>query len=58
MTAYGIENELTVQLADGLLLRLPFSFQHCEYDSFSTLDPDAAARRRSLRTAGATAARP
>ena len=38
MTAYGIENELTVQLADGLLLRAPLSFQHCEYGSFSTLN--------------------
>ena len=40
MTTYGIENELTAQLAEGLVLRVPFSFQHCEYNSFSTLDPN------------------
>ncbi len=39
MTAYGIENELTVQISDGLMLRVPFSFQHCEYGNFTTLDP-------------------
>src|ERR1700722_14564717 len=38
MTAYGIENELTAQLADGLVLRVPFSFQHCEYGAFDTLN--------------------
>ncbi|MDE2304801.1 MAG: TonB-dependent receptor [Gammaproteobacteria bacterium] len=38
MKAYGIENELTAELADGLLLHVPFSFQHCEYGSFVTLD--------------------
>jgi iron complex outermembrane receptor protein len=39
MTAYGIENELTVQVTDGLILRAPFSVQHCSYGSFSSLDP-------------------
>jgi iron complex outermembrane receptor protein len=38
MTAYGIENELTAQLAQGLLLRVPFSYQHCKYNSFTTLN--------------------
>jgi iron complex outermembrane receptor protein len=38
MTAYGIENELTVQLAENLVLRAPLSFQHCEYGSFTTLN--------------------
>jgi iron complex outermembrane receptor protein len=37
MNAYGIENEFTAQLAEGLVLRVPFSFQHCEYEKFSTL---------------------
>jgi iron complex outermembrane receptor protein len=36
MTAYGIENEFTAQLADGLLLKVPFSWQHCEYGTFVT----------------------
>ncbi len=38
MTAYGIENELTVRLMDGLMLRTPLSFQHCSYGNFSTLN--------------------
>ncbi len=38
MTTYGIENELTVRITDGLVLRVPFSFQHCEYGNFTTLD--------------------
>ncbi len=38
MKAYGIENELTAQLAHGLLLHVPFSFQHCEYGKFQTLN--------------------
>ena len=38
MKAYGIENEFTAELADGLLLHVPLSFQHCEYGSFKTLD--------------------
>ena len=36
MKAYGIENELTAELADGLLLHLPLSFQHCEYGQFTS----------------------
>ena len=36
MTTYGIENELTAQLTDGLLLRVPLSYQHCKYDSFTS----------------------
>jgi iron complex outermembrane receptor protein len=40
MTTYGIENELTVRITDGLTLRAPFSFQHCEYGSFTTLNPN------------------
>ncbi len=44
MTAYGIENELTVQLAEGLLLRAPLSFQHCEYGNFTTLDPSGSGK--------------
>jgi iron complex outermembrane receptor protein len=38
MKVYGIENELTAQLTEGLVLHVPFSFQHCEYLSFSTLN--------------------
>jgi iron complex outermembrane receptor protein len=43
MTAYGIENELTAQLAEGLMLNVPFSFQHCEYGKFSTLNSTGTA---------------
>jgi iron complex outermembrane receptor protein len=43
MTAYGIENELTAQLAEGLMLHVPFSFQHCEYNKFSTLNSTGTA---------------
>ncbi len=43
MTAYGIENEFTAELADGLLLRVPLSFQHCEYGSFQTLNSAGSA---------------
>jgi iron complex outermembrane receptor protein len=42
MTTYGIENELTFKVTDGLMLRLPFSWQHCEYGNFSTLDASGA----------------
>ena len=34
LTAYGIENELTARLVDGLLLRVPVSYQHCKYNNF------------------------
>ncbi|HLW23850.1 MAG TPA: TonB-dependent receptor [Steroidobacteraceae bacterium] len=34
MNAYGLENELTVRLTDNLTLRVPFSWQHCEYTRF------------------------
>lgn len=37
MTAYGIENEITAQITEGLTLRLPFSYQKCEYDAFSSV---------------------
>ncbi len=40
MKAYGIENELTAQLSENLMLRVPFSFQHCEYNSFSSNGTD------------------
>lgn len=36
MTVYGIENELTAQLAQGLLLRVPLSYQHCKYNQFTS----------------------
>jgi len=39
MTTYGIESELTAQLAPGLLLRLPLSYQHCKYNSFTSGNP-------------------
>jgi len=39
MTTYGIENELTAKLAPGLLLRLPASYQHCKYNSFTSGEP-------------------
>jgi len=39
MTTYGIESELTAQLAPGLLARLPVSYQHCKYNSFTSGDP-------------------
>ncbi len=38
MNTYGIENELTWQAAEGLVVRVPFSFQHCEYGKFTTLN--------------------
>lgn len=38
MTTYGIENELTWQMMEGLVMRLPASFQHCEYGKFTTLN--------------------
>jgi iron complex outermembrane receptor protein len=37
MTTYGIENEMTAELAEGLILRVPLSYQHCKYNSFNTL---------------------
>jgi iron complex outermembrane receptor protein len=40
MTTYGIESELTAQLAPGLLLRLPLSYQHCKYNSFTSGEGD------------------
>jgi iron complex outermembrane receptor protein len=36
ITNYGIENEFTAQLAPGLILRVPLSYQHCKYDSFTS----------------------
>ncbi len=39
MTTYGLESELTAELAQGLLLRLPISYQHCKYNSFTSGDP-------------------
>ena len=35
-TVYGIESELTAQLAPGLLLHLPLSYQHCKYNEFTS----------------------
>ena len=43
MTTYGIESDLTAQLMDNLVLRLPLSYQHCKYDSFTTLNPAGTA---------------
>ncbi len=43
MTAYGIENELTAELADGLLLHVPLSVQHCQYGSFTSLNATGTA---------------
>ncbi|HVW67388.1 MAG TPA: TonB-dependent receptor [Steroidobacteraceae bacterium] len=36
MTAFGLENELTAQVTDNFVVRLPFSFQHCQYNSFES----------------------
>jgi iron complex outermembrane receptor protein len=36
MTVYGIESDLTAQLAQNLVLRLPLSYQKCKYDSFTS----------------------
>ena len=33
---YGIENELTAELARGLVLNLPLSYQHCKYNQFTS----------------------
>jgi iron complex outermembrane receptor protein len=52
MTTYGIENELTVQITDGLVLRAPFSFQHCQYNSFSTLYTPAGGSPTTLDLSG------
>jgi iron complex outermembrane receptor protein len=43
MTTYGIENELTAKLAEGLTLHVPLSYQHCKYDSFNTLNATGTA---------------
>ena len=37
-TVYGIESELTAELAPGLLLHLPLSYQHCKYNQFTSGD--------------------
>jgi len=36
MTVYGLEHELTAQVNENLQLRLPFSYQKCKYNSFSS----------------------
>jgi iron complex outermembrane receptor protein len=36
LTVYGIENELTAELARGLVLNLPLSYQHCKYNQFTS----------------------
>jgi len=36
LTVYGIENELTAELARGLVLNLPLSYQHCKYNDFTS----------------------
>src|SRR5215470_12825085 len=36
ITNYGIENELTAQLVKGLIVRVPWSYQHCKYDKFTS----------------------
>jgi len=36
LTVYGIESELTAELAPGLLLNLPLSYQHCKYNEFTS----------------------
>jgi iron complex outermembrane receptor protein len=38
MNVYGIENEFTAQVTENFLVRVPFSWQHCEYNSFKTLN--------------------
>ena len=42
MTVYGIEHELVAQVSDMFQVRLPFSYQHCEYNSFSSGIPGTA----------------
>jgi len=39
MKVYGIENELEAQVTDAFIIRLPFSYQHCSYDQFSSGTP-------------------
>jgi iron complex outermembrane recepter protein len=39
LTVYGIESELTAELAPGLLLHLPVSYQHCKYNQFTSGEP-------------------
>jgi len=36
LTVYGIESELTAELARGLMLNLPLSYQHCKYNEFTS----------------------
>ena len=36
MTVYGIESEMTMQVTDGFLVRLPLSYQNCSYDKFTS----------------------
>jgi len=37
MTVYGLEHEMTAKLAQNLTFRLPASYQHCKYDSFTSV---------------------
>jgi iron complex outermembrane receptor protein len=39
MKVYGLENEVVGQVTENFIVRLPFSFQHCSYDSFSSGTP-------------------
>jgi iron complex outermembrane recepter protein len=36
LTVYGIESELTAELAPGLMLHMPLSYQHCKYNEFTS----------------------
>ena len=42
MTVYGIEHELIAQVTDNLQIRLPASYQHAAYNSFSSGIPGTA----------------
>ena len=42
LTVYGLENELEAKVTDNFTVRLPLSYQHCKYNSFSSGTPGSA----------------
>jgi iron complex outermembrane receptor protein len=39
LKVYGLENEVVAQVTDAFALHLPFSYQHCSYDTFYSGQP-------------------
>ncbi len=42
LTVYGLENELEAKVTDNFTVRVPLSYQHCKYNSFTSGTPGAA----------------